>query len=220
MVVDLERNEGYNFMGRYTGSVCKRCRREGVKLFLKGERCQSGKCSLERRNHPPGMHNWRKGKLSEYGLRLREKQKVKRYYGLYEGQFFSYFERASHTKGNTGENLLVLLERRLDNVVCRGGLANSRAQARQFIVHGHVWVNGKKLDIPSYLVRANDVITVAPGESSQKMIHPIYESFAKELPSWLERASDKMEVKVVNMPVRSEIEIEVKEQLIVEVCSR
>ncbi|HON45848.1 MAG TPA: 30S ribosomal protein S4, partial [Planctomycetota bacterium] len=174
----------------------------------------------ERRNRPPGMHNWRKGKPSEYGLRLREKQKVKRYYGLFERQFFKYFIRARRSKGNTGENLLILLERRLDNVVCRGGLAASRAQARQFIVHGHIFVNGKKVDIPSYLVKANDEITVASNDTSRKLIQPIYESFQKEAPSWIQRAVGKLEVKVVDMPVRSEIEIEIKEQLIVEICSR
>jgi len=131
-------------MGRHTGPVCRLCRREGEKLYLKGDRCNSGKCSLERRDRPPGMHNWRRSKLSDYGQRLREKQKVKRYYGLYERQFKRFYEMATKQQGNTGENLMVLLERRLDNVLRRGGLAYSHAQARQFIGHGHILVNGKK----------------------------------------------------------------------------
>ena len=207
-------------MGRYTGPVCKKCRREGAKLFLKGDRCNSGKCGLERRDRPPGMHHWRRGKVSEYGQRLREKQKVKRYYGVYETQFKNYFALASKQKGNTGELLLVLLERRLDNVVCRGGLAFSRPQARQFIGHGHFLVNGKKVDIPSYLIKEGDVITVKPKDNVQKLIKEVYDACTAEAPSWIEKTPDKAEIKVVNMPARSEIQIEIQEQMIVEFCSR
>jgi len=229
MVVDLARNEGYN-MGRYIGAVCKRCRREGVKLHLKGERCNSGKCCIEKarsgqdkdkRPNPPGMHNWRKGKLSDYGVRFREKQKVKRYYGVYERQFKNYFALATKQKGNSGTNLLVLLERRLDNVVCRGSLAASRAQARQFINHGHIAVNGKKMDIPSYLVKEGDVISYVNHEASQKMIQTVYESLAaREIPSWILKTPDKAEIKVTHMPVRNEVALELNEQYIVEFCAR
>lgn len=208
-------------MGRYIGSVCKRCRREGVKLYLKGERCNSGKCSLAKRENPPGMHNWRKGKLSDYGVRFREKQKVKRYYGVYDRQFKNYFALATKQKGNSGTNLLVLLERRLDNVVCRGSLAASRAQARQFINHGHILVNGKKVDIPSYLVKEGDVITHVNHEISQKMIQTVYESLAaREVPSWIQKTPDKAEIKVTHLPERAEIALEINDQFIVEFCAR
>lgn len=207
-------------MGRYTGPVCRLCRREGTKLFLKGDRCQGGKCSLERRDRPPGMHNWRRGKISEYGQRLREKQKVKRYYGVYETQFKNYFKIAAKQKGNTGENLLTLLERRLDNVVCRAGFAYSRPQSRQIIAHGHICVNGKKLDIPSYLVKEGDVISVRKKESSEKLVKTICENHSAEAPSWIEKTPDNVEFKVVSLPVRNEISIKIDEQLIVEFCSR
>lgn len=207
-------------MGRYTGPLCKLCRREGVKLFLKGERCNSGKCGLERRDKPPGMHNWRRAKTSEYGQRLREKQKVKRYYGVFDAQFRSYYELATKIQGNTGENLLVLLERRLDNVMCRGGLASSRGQARQFIGHGHVLVNGKKLDLPGYLVKQGDVIRACPKAHSQKMVKTASETRSVTLPSWIERVQDQLEIKVVQMPVRGEIPIEIQDNLIVEFCAR
>lgn len=207
-------------MGRYIGAVCKRCRREGVKLFLKGERCNTTKCSVEKRDHPPGMHNWRKGKPSEYGLRFREKQKVKRYYGVYEKQFKNYFALATKQKGNSGENLLILLERRLDSTICRGGLASSRAQARQFINHGHIFVNGKKVDIASYLIKEGDIITPAGDAKSQKMVKEVYDKSVAEVPSWIQKTGDKPEIKITHMPVRTEVAIEIQEQLIVEFCSR
>lgn len=207
-------------MGRYTGPLCRLCRREGVKLFLKGERCNSGKCGLERRDKPPGMHNWRRSKISEYGQRLREKQKVKRYYGVFDAQFRTYYELATKIQGNTGENLLVLLERRLDNVLCRGGLASSRGQARQFVTHGHILVNGKKVDLPGYMAKQGDIIRVCPKAHSQKMVKDTAEKRSVTLPSWIERTQDQLEIKVVQMPVRSEIPIEIQDNLIVEFCSR
>lgn len=207
-------------MGRYTGPLCRLCRREGVKLFLKGERCTSGKCGLERREKPPGMHNWRRGKTSEYGQRLREKQKVKRYYGVWDAQFKNYYKLATKIQGNTGENLLILLERRLDNVLCRGGLATSRGQARQFITHGHIVINGKKVDLPGYLVKQGEIVRVCPKAGSQKLIKDISDKHSVTLPSWIERTPDQLELKVVQMPARSEIPIEIHENLIVEFCSR
>jgi len=207
-------------MGRYTGPACRLCRREGVKLFLKGDRCNGGKCGFEKRNRPPGMHNWRRGKSSEFGQRLREKQKVKRYYGVYEQQFMKYYELASSMPGNTGETLLILLERRLDNVLTRGGFAYSRRQARQFISHGHITINGKKVDLPSYLVSQGDIVKVSEKPGSQKIIKAIVDKHSVTLPSWLEKAADKLELKVVQLPVRSEITIEIIENRIVEFCSR
>lgn len=208
-------------MGRYTGPLCRLCRREGVKLFLKGERCNSSRCALERgRDKPPGMHTWRRGKSSEYGLRLREKQKVKRYYGLFELQFSRYYDLATKIQGNTGENLLVILERRLDNVVCRGGLAHSRNQARQLVAHGHVIVNGKKVDLPGYLVKQGDVVAICPKADIQKVVKELADKRTTTLPSWLERTPDKLELRVVQMPNRSEVPLEIHENLIVEFCSR
>jgi small subunit ribosomal protein S4 len=164
------------------------------------------------------MHNWRRGKVSEYGQRLREKQKVKRYYGVYERHFKNYYQLALRMPGNTGETLLVLLESRLDNVISRGGFAYSHAQGRQFIQHGHILVNGKEVNIPSYRVKAGDIIT-PHGESSEKIIKPIYES-KTEVPTWLERSTGKPELKVVNLPTRSEVVLPIEEQLIVDFCSR
>jgi small subunit ribosomal protein S4 len=216
-------------MGRYIGPVCRLCRREGSKLFLKGERCYNIKCPLDqsdknkkKRNSPPGMHNWKRSKLTEYGQRLREKQKVKRFYGVFENQFKKYFREAERMPGNTGENLLVLLERRLDNVVWRAGFAMSHAQARQFIGHGHIRINGKKVDLPSYLVKTGDVITIVEKDALKKVIGDIYQNYQHaSVPSWIERMKDKPEAKVMSTPARNEITlINMKEQLIVEFCSR
>jgi len=157
-------------MARYTGPKCRLCRREGLKLFLRGTRCESAKCAVTRRETPPGMLSWRRGRLSEYGIQLREKQKVKRYYGVLERQFRRVFAEAVRQPGNTGERLLVLLERRLDNVVLRIGFAPSRAQARQFIVHGHITVNGRRVDRPSFMVKVGDEIGVRAPERSQKLV--------------------------------------------------
>jgi len=208
-------------MGRYVGPVCRLCRREGAKLFLKGSRCHTKLCSYEKRETPPGMHNWRRGKISEYGQRLREKQKLKRYYGIYDKQFRSYFYKAENQSGNTGENLIVLLERRLDNAVCRGKFAHSRRHARQLIGHGHLLVNGKKVTIPSYIIQEGDVIQVRDKENSKKVVQEVLESSAtRDLPSWLELAQETPAIKIVQLPVRSEIQIEIREQMIVEFCSR
>ena len=205
-------------MGRYTESVCKLCRREGARLYLKGSRCHGGKCSLEKRDYPPGMHNWRRGKISEYGKRLREKQKAKRYYGIFDKAFKKYFHIAEKMKGNTGENLLALLERRLDNAIFRGGFAHSRAQARQMVNHGHITVNGKKVDVASYLIQEGDVIKPREKDASKKMVETVQEARNAETPSWL--STEKNEIKVVQMPTREEVEIEIHEELIVEFFSR
>lgn len=216
-------------MGRYTGAVCKLCRREGDKLYLKGERCYGVKCALEKRNRPPGMHHWRKGKLSEYGKRLREKQKTKRYYGIYEKQFKNYVLKAAKQKGNTGINLLVLLERRLDNVVFRGGFSYSRAHARQLINHGHISVNGNKVNIASYQVNVGDVISPTHRGNSPKperqelaaqLIKGFQETTRVDPPSWLEVITDPPTLKVVNMPAREEIPLSINEHLIIEFFSR
>lgn len=207
-------------MGRNIGPVCKLCRREGSKLYLKGDRCNSMKCAIEKRNYPPGMHHWRRGKLSEYAKRLREKQRAKRYYGLFETQFKNYFLKALKKKGNTGTNLLVLLESRLDNVLFRGGFALSRVHARQMINHGHLAVNGKKVDIPSFLVKQGDIIQAVDREDAKKMLDGIAQAINSNPPSWIERGSDPLSLKVVNLPVREEIQIDLQEQLIVEFFSR
>lgn len=207
-------------MARYIGPVCKLCRREGVKLYLKGSRCKGPKCTLERRDFPPGVHNWRRGKLSEYGKRFREKQKVKRFYGIFERQFKKYLEAAEKQKGGVGENLLITLERRLDNAVLRGGFALSRPQARQLVRHCHILVNGKEVDIPSYQLREGDVIQPAANESSKKIVEAAIQAYKPELPSWLERSTDGLELKVVHLPARNEIQLDIQEQLIIEFFSR
>lgn len=208
-------------MGRYTGPVCKLCRREGMKLFLKGIRCDTPKCSLERRDYPPGMHQWRRGKPSDYALQLREKQKVKRYYGLYERQFRRYFEQAENAKGNTGSELLSLLERRLDNIVHRLGFALSRPQSRQLVGHGHILVNGKRVDIPSFIVRAGDVICVKNRPRSLAAIKTNQEMQQRDVPDFLQvSSSDLPEGTVVRLPDISDVSIPVEPQLIVELCSK
>ena len=208
-------------MARYTGSVCKLCRREGEKLFLKGERCYSDKCSVSRRNYVPGQHGKGRKKISEYGLQLRMKQKARRYYGILEGQFHHYFEMAERKQGVTGENLLRILESRLDNVVYRLGWASSRAEARQLVVHGHFLVNGKKVDIPSYLLRAGEVVAVsAKSKESTKVKAVLEANSGRPVPAWLDLNREALEAKVVNLPAREEIDTPVEEQLIVEFYSK
>lgn len=205
-------------MSRYTGPVCKICRREGIKLFTRGEKCYTEKCEVEKRNYPPGVHVETRGKQTEYGIRLREKQKVKRMYGLTENQFKRFFVMAEKMKGITGTNLLVLLERRLDNMVYRLGFAVSRREARQIVSHSHVTVNGKKVDIPSYLVRGGDEIAIRHTLSS---VQNALESVVRRgIPSWLELDKDEMKGKVKLLPAREDITIPIKEQFIVEYYSR
>lgn len=206
-------------MGRYTGPKCKLCRREGQKLFLKGQRCYSEKCPVSRRNYPPGMHRGGWGRASQYSLRLREKQKIRRTYGVRERQFRRYMELAKRVKGVTGDVLLELLERRLDTVLYRGGLASSRDQARQVINHGHIWVNGRRVDIPSFLVRPGDVVTFKESASSKKGIQAIVgENGGRAAPSWLERQDGQL--RVLDRPKTDEIEHDIKMNLVVEFYSR
>ena len=207
-------------MARYTGAVCRLCRREGQKLFLKGDRCYSSKCSLDRRAYAPGQHGQNRKKASEYGLQLRMKQKARRYYGVLEGQFHHYFEIAERKTGVTGENLLRLLESRLDNVVYRCGWASSRAEARQLVVHNHFTVNGKKVNVPSYLVKAGDVIAVSEKSRSSEKIKAVVEACAsRPKPEWISVA-DNMEAKIVNLPTREQIDVPIEEHLIVEFYSK
>ncbi|SHG75108.1 SSU ribosomal protein S4P [Thermosyntropha lipolytica DSM 11003] len=209
-------------MGRYTEAVCRQCRREGEKLYLKGDRCYSDKCALERRPYAPGVHGQgRRQKLSEYGIQLREKQKTKRIYGVQERQFRNYFEKAERQKGITGENLLILLERRLDNVVYRLGFASSRKEARQLVNHGHFTVNGKKASIPSMLVKVGDVIQVREKSKSSPKFQELKEQAAyKTVPEWLSVDVENMSGTVLAYPTRDQIDTPVKEQLIVELYSR
>jgi small subunit ribosomal protein S4 len=209
-------------MARYIGAVCRLCRREGMKLFLKGERCYTEKCAIEKRNLPPGQHGKaRKAKLVGYGLQLREKQKVKRMYGVLENQFRRYFEAAERQRGITGETLLQLLERRLDNVVYRLGLATSRPQARQLVRHGHFLINARKVDIPSYSLRAGDVVTVRATSAKNVTIqHAMEEVKGRGIPQWLEFDPEKMTGRVASLPTREQINLPVQEQLIVELYSK
>ncbi len=208
-------------MARYTGPLCRLCRREGVKLFLKGTRCYTEKCAVERRKYAPGQHGQSKGKLSDYGIQLREKQKVRRMYGIMEKQFRIYFEKASKMKGVTGEKLLQILERRLDNVVYRMGFAINRREARQLVRHGHFMVNGRRVDIPSYLVKPGDVIEV---RESSRNIPAITESISiaehRGFPDWMEVNIQDMKGKFLRIPSREEMDISVREQLIVELYSK
>ena len=206
-------------MARYTDANCKLCRREGQKLFLKGERCYSSKCAIERRNYAPGQHGQARKKQSDYGNQLREKQKAKRFYGMQETQFRNLFEKAAKRQGKTGENLLILLETRLDNAVFRLGFAASRKEARQLVTHGHFTVNGKKADIPSMELKAGDVIAVK--EKSQKS--PKFKKIKEmsiTVPAWMEVNIDKLEGKIVAMPRREEIDTPIAEHLIVELYSK
>ncbi len=210
-------------MGRNLGSSCKLCRREGMKLFLKGIRCETSKCAIERRQKSlaPGMHGWRRGRGTDYGVRLREKQKVKRYYGVGEAQFMQYFERAEKTIGNTGEVLLGLIERRLDNVVYKLNFAPSRKAARQLIAHGHIFVNGKKTDVPSFMVKIGDKITVKKNEKSKNRVKAQLESnpnFSAQ--GWLQLDVKEPAATIVSLPSRQDVQLAIEEQLVVEYCSR
>lgn len=209
-------------MARYVGPVCKLCRREGMKLYLKGERCYSEKCAQTRRPYPPGQHGQGRVKLSEYAVRLREKQKVRRVYGVMESQFHGYFQEASRRKGRTGEEMLALLERRLDNVVHRLGFAASRAEARQLVRHGHVHVNGKRLDIPSYVVRVGDNVKLTEGATKFKFVLAAVAGADKRpIASWLDADRTNFGGSVKGTPVREDLnEPEIREQLVVEYYSR
>ncbi len=208
-------------MARYTGPSCRLCRREGQKLFLKGDRCYSEKCALARRAYAPGQHGQGRIKTKEYGLMLREKQKTKRFYGLSETQFRKYFDMAEKKEGVVGENLLILLETRLDNIVYRLGLAMSRAEARQLVLHAHFSVNGRKVNIPSYLVKAGDVIAVRENARQSEKIKAVIEANSgKPVPQWLEFDPSAMAGKVAALPTRADIDLPVEEHLIVELYSK
>lgn len=206
-------------MARYTGAVCKMCRREGKKLFLKGDRCYSSKCAIDRRGYAPGQHGQGRSKISDYGLQLREKQKAKRFYGLQETQFRNLFDKAARKSGITGENLLILLETRLDNVVFRLGFASSRKEARQLVNHGHFQVNGKKVNIPSYTVKPGDVIKVKEKSTNSPKFKEVKE-MSITVPSWVAVDVEKLEGKILSVPTRSEIDTPVAEHLIVELYSK
>ena len=208
-------------MSRYKDEQCRICRREGQKLFLKGERCYSDKCSISRRNYAPGQNGQKKSKLSEYGTQLREKQKTKSFYGVGEKQFRKYFDMASKTNGKTGEVLLQILESRLDNVVYRLGFASSRTQARMLVTHGAFDVNGKKVNIPSYIIKAGDVISVREIRKDNGAIKAnVEENIARPVPAWLEKDAEKLSGKVVRLAGREDIDLPVEEHLIVELYSK
>ena len=208
-------------MARYTGAVCKLCRREGKKLFLKGDRCYTGKCAFERRSYAPGQHGQNRSKNSEYGLQLRAKQQARRYYGIQEGQFHKYFLMAERKAGVTGENLLRICESRLDNVVYTLGWASSRAEARQLVTHGHFEVNGKKVDIPSYLLKAGDTVSIKSKSKDSAKFKTVLEANAsRPVPSWLDLNAEALSAKVVALPDREQIEVPVEEHLIVEFYSK
>ncbi len=207
-------------MARYTDASCRLCRREGEKLFLKGERCYTNKCAVARRAYAPGQHGQQKKKLSEYGIQLREKQKARRYYGILEGQFRTYFEMASKQKGITGENLLQILETRLDNVVYRLGLGGSRPESRQLVIHAHFTVNGKKVNIPSYLLKVGDVIAVKETSRQVEKFKAVAEGATRLVPKWLEFNAETLTGKVIALPTREDIDLPLKEHLIVELYSK
>ena len=208
-------------MARYTGPNCKQCRREGCKLYLKGERCTNGKCAFDHRSTAPGQHGAARKKVGEYGKQLREKQKARRYYGVLEGQFKHYYEMAEKMEGITGANLIGLLERRLDNVVFRMGMAASRKEARQLVLHAHFTLNGKKVSIPSILVKAGDVIAVKETSKESVKIKALAEQMATATtPKWLENDAANLTTKVVALPARDDIDFEFEEQLIVELYSK
>jgi len=208
-------------VARYTGAVCRQCRREGLKLFLKGERCYTDKCSIERRNYPPGEHGQARPKFSEYSIQLREKQKLRRIYGILEGQFRRYFEKADRTKGVTGETLLQLLERRLDNVVYRIGFATSRAEARQLVRHGHFLVSGKKVDVPSFLVRAGDVVSVREKSRSVARIKDALDLAQRRgTADWLDITPEAFSAIVKALPQRADLTLPINEKLVVELYSK
>lgn len=207
-------------MARYTGPVCKLCRREGDKLFLKGERCYTDKCPVVRRNYPPGQHGQGRKKSSEYGVQLRAKQRARRYYGVLEGQFRHYFEIADRQPGVTGENLLRILESRLDNVVYRLGWATSRPEARQLVRHGHYEVNGRRVNIPSYRVKPGDVITINKNSRDSEKFKAIIEASGRPVPQWLDVDKNILQAKVISLPNRDQIDLNVEETLIVELYSK
>ena len=208
-------------MARYIGPNCKMCRREGCKLYLKGERCTNGKCAFDHRSVAPGQHGAARKKVGEYGKQLREKQKTRRYYGVLEGQFYHYYEMAEKMEGITGANLLCILERRLDNVVYRMGMAASRKEARQLVLHSHFTLNGKKVTIPSILVKAGDVIAVKEASKESVKIKALMETMVTQAtPKWLENDAQNALTKVVALPARDDIDFEFDEQLIVELYSK
>jgi small subunit ribosomal protein S4 len=212
-------------LARYTGPVCKLCRREGEKLFLKGSRCLTPKCSFERRGYPPGQHGregqFRRGRASDYLLQLREKQKARRIYGVMERQFSTYFNKAERRAGLTGSNLLILLESRLDNVIYRLGMASSRAHARQLVAHGHVMLNGRKTNIPSALVSADDEVSVRPESRRTKYFKELRQDIDdRQVPRWLSLNTNDLSGKVLSLPTRDDIDVSLNEQLIVEYYSR
>jgi small subunit ribosomal protein S4 len=208
-------------MGRITGPVCRLCRRDGLKLFLKGSRCDTPKCAFERRPAPPGVVQRRRPKATDYGLRLREKQKVKHYYGVLERQFRTYFARAERGTGNTGETLMSLLERRLDNVVHRLGFAPSRAAARQMVMHGHLTVNGRRVDVPSYLVRAGDTLRVKNRAKSLQLAHAALSEARRDVPDFLSRVDGGIpEGRVNRLPLADDVSLPVQANLIIELCSK
>ena len=208
-------------MARYRGSVCRLCRREGIKLFLKGSRCETAKCAIEKRAYPPGQHGQGRKKFSEYGVQLREKQKVKRIYGVLEKQFRNYFFSADKKKGITGENLLQNLELRMDNVIFRMGLASSRSTARQLVCHGHFTVNGKKMDVPSYSLAQGDTIALNPNKVKKASVKNAIENIkGKTLPDWLSFDADSKQGIIQALPTREHVTMPIEEQLIVELYSR
>ncbi|MDD3766366.1 MAG: 30S ribosomal protein S4 [Eubacteriales bacterium] len=208
-------------MARYTGAVCRQCRREGQKLFLKGERCYTDKCGIVRRQYAPGQHGQSRKKMSEYGLQLREKQKARRYYGVLEKQFSKYFEIANKKAGVTGENLLSILESRLDNVAYRLGFGTSRPEARQLVRHGHFTVNGRKVNIPSFLVKPGDVISIKEGSRSSSKIKDVLEiTSSRAVPKWLDLDRNTLTAKVLNLAERDDIDFDIQEHLIVELYSK
>lgn len=208
-------------MARYTGPACKLCRREGIKLFLKGERCYTSKCAIERRGYAPGQHGQRRTKVTEYGTQLREKQKVRRIYGVLEKQFRRFFGMAERQRGITGENLMILLERRLDNLTYKAGFAPSRAAARQLVLHGHVSINGKVTNVPSVLVKASDEIALTAGSKEMVVVKESIKNQEKRaFPIWLDVDVEKLSVKVKTLPAKDDIALPVKEQLIVELYSK
>jgi len=208
-------------LARYRGSVCRLCRREGIKLYLKGSRCETEKCAIEKRAYPPGQHGQERSKFSEYGVQLREKQKVKRIYGVLEKPFRNYFFAADKKKGVTGENLLQSLELRFDNVIYRMGLAPSRNAARQLVRHKHFTVNGKKMDVPSYILRQGDIITPNPSKSKKKPVNDAIANIKnKTLPEWLAFDTDSKQGIIQGMPTREDVKLPIEEQLIVELYSR
>lgn len=206
-------------MATYREAKCRLCRREGGKLFLKGDKCYNGKCPFEKRPTPPGQHGLARKKVSEYGKQLREKQKVKRIYGVQEGQFREYYEKADRMKGITGENMLSLLERRLDNVIFRMGIGGSRAQARQLVNHGHFLVNGKKVNVPSFIVKVGDVVTVKESKTSNKYFEAV-KATKVNTPKWLEFDPEKLQGKILALPVREDIDSQISEHMIVELYSK